>query len=89
MELKAYQFAFYHDKDNLQHLALDKQLRQKLFNLKSAERLFFAQKLKCNFFKDYDKGSSFFFLSCVSNIERTLSLLFISVMVSLPLLLMK
>jgi hypothetical protein len=61
MELKAYQFAFYHDKDNLQHLALDKQLRQKLFNLKSAERLFFAQKLKCNFFKDYDKGSSLFF----------------------------
>jgi hypothetical protein len=59
MELETYQTAFHYDKDNLQHLALDKKLRQKLFYLKSAERLFFAQKLKC-FFKDCDKGSSFF-----------------------------
>jgi hypothetical protein len=60
MELETHQTAFQYDKDNLQHLALDKQLRLKLFYLKSAERLFFAQKLKCNFFKDCDKSSSFF-----------------------------
>jgi len=59
MELETHQTAFHYDKDNLQHLALDKQLWQKLFYLKSAARLFFAQKLKC-FFKDCDKGSSFF-----------------------------
>jgi guanylate kinase len=42
MELETHQTAFHYDKDNLQHLALDKQLRQKLFYLKSAKRLFFA-----------------------------------------------
>ncbi|XP_052309179.1 uncharacterized protein LOC112327616 [Populus trichocarpa] len=31
-----------------------------LFNLKSAEKTFFAQKLKCNFFKESDIGTSFF-----------------------------
>jgi hypothetical protein len=31
-----------------------------LFNLKSAEKAFFAQKLKCNFFKESDIGTSFF-----------------------------
>jgi hypothetical protein len=31
-----------------------------LFNLKSAEKAFFFQKLKCNFLKDIDRGTSFF-----------------------------
>jgi hypothetical protein len=35
--------------------------------------LFFAQKLKCNFFKDCDKGSSFF-LSHVSATSKELYL---------------
>jgi hypothetical protein len=60
MELETHQTTFHYDKDNLQHLALNKQLLQKLLYLKSDERSFFAQKLKCNFFKDYDKGSSYF-----------------------------
>jgi len=47
------------DVDNLHHQALDAQLRN-LLTLKSAERMFFAQKLKCNFFKESDKGTSFF-----------------------------
>jgi hypothetical protein len=42
MELETHQTAFHYDKDNLQYLALDKQLRQKLFYLKFAERLFFC-----------------------------------------------
>jgi hypothetical protein len=29
-------------------------------NLKSAEKMFFGQKLKCSFFKDCDRGSKFF-----------------------------
>ncbi|XP_011007424.1 PREDICTED: uncharacterized protein LOC105113097 [Populus euphratica] len=61
MELEAHQTVFHYDKDNIQHQDLDKQLCQKLFNLiKSTERLFFAQKLKCNFFRECDEGSSFF-----------------------------
>jgi hypothetical protein len=42
MELETHQTAFHYDKDNLHYLALDKQLRQKLFYLKFAERLFFC-----------------------------------------------
>jgi hypothetical protein len=60
MELEARQTSFHYDKDNIQHQDLDKQLCQKLFNLKSTERLFFAQKLKCNFFRECDEGSSIF-----------------------------
>jgi len=36
------------------------QLKLNLFNLKSAEKAFFAQKLKCNFLKPSDRGTSFF-----------------------------
>jgi len=32
----------------------------KLINLKSVEKMFFAQKLKCNLFKESDRGTSFF-----------------------------
>jgi hypothetical protein len=39
---------------------LEKQQRLNLVNLKSAEKIFFGQKLKCAFFKDSDKGTRFF-----------------------------
>ncbi|KAJ6856768.1 hypothetical protein NC651_038440 [Populus alba x Populus x berolinensis] len=67
-----------HDRDNIHLQAVDKQLRQGLLRLKEAERLFFSQKLKCNFLKECDKGSSFFHSlmnrkhrqSCIPAIQR-------------------
>jgi hypothetical protein len=41
-------------------LAQDHKLRLELVNLKSLEKMFYSQKLKCNFFKDSDRGTSFF-----------------------------
>jgi hypothetical protein len=35
-------------------------MKLNLFNLKSAEKAFFAQKVKCNFLKESDRGTSFF-----------------------------
>nr|TKS16061.1 hypothetical protein D5086_0000026340 [Populus alba] len=49
-----------HQKDNAQLLAQDNKLRMELVNLKSAEKMFYSQKLKCNFFKDNDRWTSFF-----------------------------
>jgi hypothetical protein len=54
------QLLLQNDMDNGQLLALEKQLRLNLVNLKLAEKMFFSQKLKCAFFKECDKGSRFF-----------------------------
>jgi len=48
------------DRDNNQLLTQDKLLRLTLINLKSAEKMFFSQKLKNAFFKESDKGTHFF-----------------------------
>jgi exonuclease III len=58
--LDDHQTIFSTDRDNDQLLAVDKLLRQELLYLKEAERQFFSQKLKCQFFKECDKGTSFF-----------------------------
>jgi len=54
------QLLLQNDKDNGYLLMLEKQQRLNLVNLKSAEKMFFGQKLKCAFFKDSDKGTRFF-----------------------------
>jgi len=54
------QLLLQNDMDNGQLLALEKQLRLNLVHLKSAEKMFFSQKLKCAFFKECDKGCKFF-----------------------------
>jgi hypothetical protein len=54
------QLLLQNDMDNGHLLALEKQQRPSLVNLKSAEKMFFEQKLKCAFFKDCDKGTRFF-----------------------------
>nr|TKR79425.1 hypothetical protein D5086_0000272650 [Populus alba] len=59
-ELDDTQLLLQNDMDNGDLLALEKQQRLNLVNLKSAEKMFFVQKLKCSFFKDYDKGTRFF-----------------------------
>jgi hypothetical protein len=58
--LDTHQTLFSNDWDNAHFNAVDKHLRQDLLHLKEAERLFFSQKLKCNFLKECDKGTSFF-----------------------------
>ena len=35
-------------------------MRNNLVHLKSTEKMFFSQKLKCDYFKDCDRGTSFF-----------------------------
>jgi hypothetical protein len=59
-ELELHQSAFQQDKDNHLLLEQDRLLHLKLSNLKSAEKMFFGQKIKCKFLKESDKGSSFF-----------------------------
>ena len=54
------QLLLQNDRDNGHLLALKKQQRLNLVNLKSAEKMLFGQKLKCAFFKDCDKGTRFF-----------------------------
>ena len=58
--LDDHQTIFSINRDNAQLFAVDKLLRQELLHLKAAERQFFPQKLKCNFFKECDKDTSFF-----------------------------
>ena len=48
------------DIDNPFLQATDKQLRKSLLHIKECERQFFAQKLKNNFLKECDSGTSFF-----------------------------
>jgi len=59
-DLEQHQSLLHNDKNNEHLLAWDKKLRLDLVNLKSAEKMFYSQKLKCNFFKDCDRGTSFF-----------------------------
>jgi len=59
-DLEQHQDLLHNDKDNEHLLAQNKNLRLDLVNLKSAEKMFYSQKLKCNFFKDCDRGTSFF-----------------------------
>jgi len=61
VDLEQYQSLLHNDKDNEHLLAQDRRLRLDLVNLKSAEKMFYSQKLKCNFFKDCDRGTRFFY----------------------------
>jgi hypothetical protein len=58
--LDAHQTLFSNDRGNTQLHEADMHLRQNLLHLKAAEQQFFSQKLKCKFFKESDKGTSFF-----------------------------
>jgi mannosylglycoprotein endo-beta-mannosidase len=58
--LEQHQSLLQEDRDNVQLLTQDIKLRLELVNLKSSEKMFYSQKLKCNFFKDSDRGTSFF-----------------------------
>jgi len=59
-DLEHHQSLLHNDKDNEHLLARDKKLRLDLINLKLVEKMFYSQKLKCNYFKDCDSGTSFF-----------------------------
>lgn len=59
-ELRHFQESLQDDRDNSQLLDIERQMRSKLVHLKSAEKMFFSQKLKFNYFKDCDRGTSFF-----------------------------
>jgi hypothetical protein len=59
-ELNCHQTIIQNERNNSQLLMQDKQLRLKLINLKSAEKMFFGQKLKTTFYKEGDKGTRFF-----------------------------
>jgi hypothetical protein len=48
------------DMENPNLQSIDKQLRQSLLHIKECERQFFSQKLKSNFLKECDSGTSFF-----------------------------
>jgi hypothetical protein len=69
-ELELLQFAFQQDRDNHLLLEQDRLLHLKLSNLKSAEKMFFSQKIKCKFLKKTDKGSSFFHALMSQNHRR-------------------
>ena len=59
-ELRRIQESLQDDRDNPQLLNIEKNMRSKLVHLKSEEKMFFSQKLKCDYFKDCDRGTSFF-----------------------------
>lgn len=59
-DLDILQTALHGDPNNQQLALEDKRLWLHLLQLKSAEKLFFGQKLKCDFLKDSDRGTSFF-----------------------------
>ncbi|KAL9347262.1 hypothetical protein Peur_058628 [Populus x canadensis] len=58
--LDAHQTLFSNDRGNTQLHEADMHLRQNPLHLKAAEQQLFSQKLKCKFFKESDKGTSFF-----------------------------
>jgi mannosylglycoprotein endo-beta-mannosidase len=58
--LDAHQALFSNDRGNTLLHEEDMQLRQNLLHLKAAKQPFFSQKLKCKFFKESDKDTSFF-----------------------------
>ena len=59
-DLEYHQYLLHDSRDDISFLNKVDQLKLSLFNLKSAEKAFFTQKHKCNFFKDSDRGTSFF-----------------------------
>jgi len=69
-ELDLHQIALHHDRDNSLLLKQDRLLRLKLLRLKSAENMFFSQKVKRNFLKESDKGSRFFHALTSQNHRR-------------------
>jgi hypothetical protein len=56
-DLDRHQSLLCQGRDNVQLLLQDKKLRLKLMNLKSAEKMFFGQKLNSIFLKDADIGT--------------------------------
>ena len=60
VDLEYHQYLLHDSRDDISLLNRVNQLKLSLFNLKYAEKAFFTQKLKCNFFKDSDRGTSFF-----------------------------
>jgi len=59
-DMEQHQSLLQDNRDNVQLLAQDHKLRLELVNLKSSKKMFYSQKLKCNLFKDSDRGTSFF-----------------------------
>ncbi|KAL9400754.1 hypothetical protein Peur_004603 [Populus x canadensis] len=59
-ELEHHQSLLHDHRDDAQLLAQDHELSLELVNLKSLEKVFYSQKLKCDFLKDSDRGTSFF-----------------------------
>lgn len=59
-DLDMLQSALHSDPSNPQLVQEDKKMRIQLINLKSSEKMFFGQKLKCDFLKESDRGSRFF-----------------------------
>jgi hypothetical protein len=58
--LEQHQHLLHDSRDDISLLKRVNALKINLINLKSAEKAFFSQKLKCIFFKDSDRGTSFF-----------------------------
>jgi hypothetical protein len=59
-DLEQLQHLLHDSRDDISLLNRVNALKINLLNLKSAEKAFFSQKLKCIFFKDSDRGTSFF-----------------------------
>jgi hypothetical protein len=59
-DLEHQQRLLHDSRDDVSLLHRVNQMKISLFNLKSAKKAFFSQKLKCNFLKDNDKDTSFF-----------------------------
>jgi len=60
VNLEHHQSLLQDNRNNAQFLAQDHKLCLELVNLKSSKKMFYSQKLKCNLFKDSDRGTSFF-----------------------------
>ena len=59
-DLEQHQQLLHDSRDDISLLNKVNALKINLINLKYAEKAFFSQKLKCIFFKDGDRGTSFF-----------------------------
>jgi hypothetical protein len=59
-DLEHHQCLLHNSRDDISLLNRVNQMKLNLFNLKSTEKASFAQKLKCNFLKEIDKGTRVF-----------------------------
>lgn len=59
-DLEQNQCLLHNSRDDITLLHRVNQMKLDLFNLQSIEKAFFTQKLKCNFFNESDRGTSFF-----------------------------